>query len=639
LPSELDRIVRRALEKDRALRYQNAADLRAELKRLQRDTDSGQAVTLTTESARAGRFHWSGWTVTPLVALGVIIIVLAVWYLVPRFRSKTNEATLLKNASFTQLTDQAGQESFPSLSPDGNSFVYASRMSGNWDIYLQRVGGKNTINLTKDFAVDDVQPAFSPDGEHIAFRSEREGGGIFIMGATGESPRRLTDFGYYPAWAPNGKEIVCSLDDFVDPNNRTVIPGQLWAVNVASGEKRLVTKEDAAQPNWSPHGQRIAYWGVHRGGQRDIWTIPASGGEPVSVTDDAAVDWSPVWSPDGHYLYFASDRGGSMNLWRVAIDESSGKVLGSPEPITTPSVYSGDISFSSNGRRLAYVQTVTRSNLQEVSFDPQREKIVGTSRSITQGSKLATNPNLSPDGEQFVFDAVGDKQEDLFVVKRDGTGLRQLTNDAYKDRAPFWSPDGKKIVFFSDRGGRYESWTINPDGSGLQQLTYTTERDTQLTIWSPDGTRVLCNLQFGAPIILESGKTWQEQTAKTLSLGNDPDQWFMAYSWSLDGQKLAGTLRRPESVSSNIVSYVLASQQFEQLVNFGERPNWLSDSRRLLFFYQDKIYLLDSQSKKLHEVMSVAPNRIQALGISKDNRLIYYSLTTNEADVWLMTLE
>jgi Tol biopolymer transport system component len=296
-------------------------------------------------------------------------------------------------------------------------------------------------------------------------------------------------------------------------------------VNVASGEKRVVTKEDAAQPNWSPHGQRIAYWGVHRGGQRDIWTIPASGAEPVSVTDDAAVDWSPVWSPDGNYLYFASDRGGSMNLWRVAIDESSGKVLGSPEPITTPSVYSGDISFSSNGRRLAYVQTVTRNNLQEVSFDPQREKIVGTSRSITQGSKLATNPNLSPDGEQFVFDAVGDKQEDLFVVKRDGTGLRQLTNDAYKDRAPFWSPDGRKIVFFSDRSGRYESWTINPDGSGLQQLTYTTERDTQLTIWSPDGTRVLCNLQFGAPIILESGKTWQEQTPKTLSLGNDPDQF------------------------------------------------------------------------------------------------------------------
>jgi Tol biopolymer transport system component len=74
-------------------------------------------------------------------------------------------------------------------------------------------------------------------------------------------------------------------------------------------------------------------------------------------------------------------------------------------------------------------------------------------------------------------------------------------------------------------------------------------------------------------------------------------------------------------------------------VNFGVRPNWLNDGRRLIFAHEDKIYLLDSQTKKYREIITVAPNRLQALGISKDNRLIYYSLTTNEADVWLMTME
>ncbi len=85
--------------------------------------------------------------------------------------------------------------------------------TGNWDIYLKRVGGERVINLTEDSAADDKQPAFSPDGELIAFRSEREGGGIFLMGATGESVRRLTDFGYNPAWSPDGKEIVCATEE------------------------------------------------------------------------------------------------------------------------------------------------------------------------------------------------------------------------------------------------------------------------------------------------------------------------------------------------------------------------------------------------------------------------------------------
>src|SRR5262249_13163642 len=84
-------------------------------------------------------------------------------------------ASSVKDITFMQLTDQAGREIFPSLAPDGRSFVYAARGSGNWDIYLQRVGGKNPINLTGDCSAHDIQPAFSPDGEQIAFRSERKG--------------------------------------------------------------------------------------------------------------------------------------------------------------------------------------------------------------------------------------------------------------------------------------------------------------------------------------------------------------------------------------------------------------------------------------------------------------------------------
>jgi len=151
---------------------------------------------------------------------------------------------------------------------------------------MSRVGGKNPINLTKDSAADDTQPAFSPDGDRIVFRSEREGEGIFLMGATGQSVKRLTNFGYDPAWSPDGKEIACADDGPLDRNYRNNPNSRIWAVNVATGERRLVTKEDSIQPNWSPHGYRIAYGGRRNAAQRDIWTIPVSGGEAIEVTND-----------------------------------------------------------------------------------------------------------------------------------------------------------------------------------------------------------------------------------------------------------------------------------------------------------------------------------------------------------------
>jgi Tol biopolymer transport system component len=124
-----------------------------------------------------------------------------------------------KPPTYVQLTDASGVEGRPSLSPDGKSLVYVSSAGGNSGVHLLRVGGRNSVDLTADSPADDMQPAFSPDGEQIAFRSEREGGGIFVMGTTGESVRRVTSFGYTPAWSPDGKRLVVSSDTFVFPTD------------------------------------------------------------------------------------------------------------------------------------------------------------------------------------------------------------------------------------------------------------------------------------------------------------------------------------------------------------------------------------------------------------------------------------
>jgi len=627
LQADLQPIVTKALEKDRDLRYQTASDLRADLKRTARPTESPQPRFAPAQRTRRRMALGITFAGVALLALG--------WYLAARRSSWP----LLKNATFTQLTYQPGEESYPSLSPDGKSFLYASRASGNWDIYLQRVGGKNRVNLTKDSPADDTQAAFSRDGERIAFRSERDGGGIFLMGATGESVKRLTGLGYHPAWSPDGGEIVCASEGFSHPSSRGASKGRLLRVSVSTGASFVVTpeNEDAVQPHWSPGGYRIAYWTTRDGRRdRDIQTIPAKGGRPKPVTNDAVLDWNPVWSPDGRYLYFASDRGGTMNLWRVPIDEESGEVLGPPESLATPSQYSGNISLSRDGRFLTYAHRMASGNIYKVGFDPLREALVGQPVPVTQGSRFYGAPSPSPDGQWITFPSGG--PEDVFVVRADGSGLRNLTDDLHRDRVPHWSPDGSQILFYSNRSGAYQEWTIQPDGSGLRQLTF--ESPGALgSIWSPDGGRIAYSLVGGAGThILNVTRPWREQVPEKLPPMEAVNTYFAPTSWSPDGQKLAGT-RGP--VSSVVYVYVFGSRSYRRIAEASTytAPVWLRDSRRLLFADGAGVLLADSQSGKTREVFSVAPNSLWLGAVSEDNRTIYFSLQSTEADVWLATLQ
>ncbi|MBK9316872.1 MAG: hypothetical protein IPM55_21895 [Acidobacteria bacterium] len=106
----------------------------------------------------------------------------------------------------------------------------------------------------------------------------------------------------------------------------------------------------------------------------------------------------------------------------------------------------------------------------------------------------------------------------------------------------------------------------------------------------------------------------------------------MMLSWSADGRKLAGH-------NGGIYSYSFDSGRYERLTEFGQYPMWLNDNQRLLFFAQDKLYLLDSRTRKTLEILSVAPNRFQSLGVSHNSRVVYFSLQTTEADIWLASLE
>lgn len=637
LPIEIDEIMRKALEKDRELSYQTAHDIRADARRLLKKIDSGVswssgefAPPATEIKAKPSGSNFKFYP----VAAAAILILAAIGALIFYNFFRQPFAPDWARATHLQLTDAPGTEYFPVLAPDGKSFAFASDANGNLDIFVQRVGGKNADNLTADAVADDTQPAFSPDGERIAFRSEREPSGIYLIESTGENLRRVADFGFHPSWSPDGKEIVVSTTGRDAPLFGNTIPSQLWIINAASGEKRMLTDANAMQPAWSPNGARVAFWFMPPGsGKRHIGTISRDGGEIANVVDDSATNWNPVWSPDGNFLYFISNRGGNTNFWRTAIDQTSGKVLSAPEAVVTPSKYSRHLNFSRDGKRLIYVQSNVKSNVQSIEFDAKNEKTVGAPVWITRGDREILRPELSPDGKQFVVNVLRRTQEDIVLMNRDGSNPRDLTTDEAFDRYPRWSPDGKKIAFNSDRTGNYKVYTINADGTNLRQVVSDPRGVATSPLWSPDNSKLYIRYEPEG-FILNAGQSWEEQSPRQIP--SIPNGRFVGWDWSPDGKKIIGI---GAGEQNGIAVYSFETNDYKFVFPTKNAPMWLADSRRFVISHEDKAFLVDTETGKSHALLSQLPDKIINVRVSRDDKLLYYVVQSSENDVWLLNLE
>jgi len=408
-------------------------------------------------------------------------------------------------------------------------------------------------------------------------------------------------------------------------------------VEATGGTPRKLVEGDAVQASWSPSNDRIVYWS-NNGGQRDLFTVAASGGTRVQLTNDPALDWSPVWSPDGRFVYFSSDRGGAMNLWRIPLDQASGRAEGAPIPVTTGVQASASLpGFSRNGARLAFRSRVSSINPVAIPFDPAINR-AGVPVVLDGSNNVRVPSDVSPDGSHIAYYSIGERQEDIFIGGADGKGIRRVTDDSARDRSPMFARDGQSIVFYSNRDGAWAIWTIRIDGSNLRKLAGVEGGVSNPVISPLDSSIVFTGFGTGLGLFLIRPSGGSSPTGLPGTKSSEGS--FYPTGWSRDGKRLCGTFNAASGRAAGVGVYDFQAHNTTVISTDGSGgPKWLPDSRHLIYFNNatGELIVVDSVTRQ-RSVVSVqlpGPPANEAISLSRDGRTIYYGAVHAEADIWI----
>ena len=323
------------------------------------------------------------------------------------------------------------------------------------------------------------------------------------------------------------------------------------------------------------------------------------------------------------------------------------KPLNPPRPLTAPSRLVSRIAISGDGNQLIFTDENVSSNVARVELDTASG--AGVPVAVTRGSSDFVQAQASPDGEWVAFRSAG-SQEDLYVVRADGSDLLQLTDDSAKDRRPSWSPVGEQILFYSDRSGRYEFWAMNRDGSGLEQVTEGEGDSFFYPKWSPDGEKISATTS-NSSAIWDLSLTKPARDYELLPPIDEGGRYLFDPEWSPDGTRLAGVvLQANQTPGSNegVAIYSLDSGEYEIIFEPEEGlavlgAFWRRDGLGMFLELRRSddshvLATLDLANGDLEEIWT-APEGAFDLQPSADGRTVHFIQGVEETDLWLATLE
>ena len=408
VPARLEDIINKALEKDREIRCQTAAELKADLKRLQRDSISGSTVHVT--PAVAGQNSSKRWQASAAVLLAVVIVAaLGGWWASHRGGQPKVTQPI---AAARRLTSNPTENpiSVSAISPDGKYLAYSDRTG----TYLRLVStGEVHSLLSKNSEVQYL--SWYPDSTRLLISwppSPAAKMGLWVMPIVGGTPRQLTDEGWSASVSPDGSQIV-----FLKAALFGETGGELRLMSAdGSNQRRIISSsEDGtaySSPVWSPDGHWIAYDKFRFGAYSNEAWVELFNLEHATrnvVITEPQLEWGLEWLGDGRLIYAIAEPApsqNSSNFWAVNVDLTTGRTTSVPSKITSGDDHVNQPSVTADGKTLVFSR-----------FKPQLDVYVA--EFFAKGPRLGTPRRLTlDDADDLPFDWTSDDSAVLFTSNR-----------------------------------------------------------------------------------------------------------------------------------------------------------------------------------------------------------------------------
>jgi len=572
LPPRLEDIINKALEKDRDLRYQSAAEMRADLQRLKRDTDSGRSDVISaargesysgaaTDSfpsapavSKAARPGWRVW------AVGLAVVLVATFgHMLSRPLPAPSVSgyvpvTHTGNPKYLGGTDGA-RLYFGELTSQGVAISQVSATGGD----VAHVSVPSPTMVLFGVSPDGAALLVADEVGQTSFR-----GPLWNVPVLGGPLRKLGDItATYAAWSPDGQKMVYS-----DGNS-------LFLARSDGSESRKLASLPGMifESAWSPDGTRIRF---RLGGefvpQGSLWEVSADGKDLHPLLPGwhyPATECCGKWTPDGKYFVFASQG----TIWGLAEKTSwFGKVSSQPVQLT-----SGPMTFSmplpsKDGKKLFVVGALSRGELTR--YDVKSGTFVPFLSGIS-----ADSVSFSKDGQWVAY--VTFPEGTLWKSKADGSQRMQLSYPPLIAVLPNWSADGKQLAFYGFLPGKdAKIFTVSADGGTPRDLIPEDSEKKYDAQWSPDETKII----FG------NGPTNPNSSIRildpnTMELSTLPGSTGL-YSprWSPDGRYVAAL----NSDSRSLMLFDFQTQKWEEIAKISLGfPSWSRTGDYIYFLHEE----------------------------------------------------